>query len=100
MLKDFVLSSPAPIYTASLLSSHYLAESERIKEYAVDYRKAAEECEMIAKDFITITCAEDSEILLNATDYKNVAFVDFLLERKQKECVAHPFVQQYITDIW
>lgn len=100
LVKDFVLTSPAPVYFASTLSRHFRAESSRDKEYSKDHISAAQECEVMAKDFITVVCAEDSETVLNSKDYKDVAFLDYLLDCEQKGCVSHPFVQQYVTDIW
>lgn len=57
-------------------------------------------CESVAKDLISISCAEDSEAVLNSLDGKNVAFLDFLLECELKQCVSHSLVQQYVTQIW
>lgn len=57
-------------------------------------------CESMAKDLISISCAEDSEAVLNSLDGKNVAFLDFLIECELKQCVSHSLVQQYVTQIW
>lgn len=57
-------------------------------------------CETMAKDLISISCAEDSEAVLNSLDGKNVAFLDFLIECELKQCVSHSLVQQYVTQIW
>ena len=57
-------------------------------------------CESMAKDLISISCAEDSEAVLNSIDGKNVAFLDFLIDCELKQCVSHSLVQQYVSQIW
>lgn len=57
-------------------------------------------CENMAKDLISISCAEDSEAVLNSIDGKNVAFLDFLIDCELKQCVSHSLVQQYVSQIW
>lgn len=57
-------------------------------------------CETVAKDLISISCAEDSGAVLNSIDGKHVAFLDFLIECELKQCVSHSLVQQYVTQIW
>ena len=66
----------------------------------VDLNKASAFCETVGLDLITISCAEDSETVLNAIDEKDVPFLDFLIECELKQCVSHTLVQQYVTQIW
>lgn len=54
----------------------------------------------MANNLITVSCADDSEVVLNAVDQQNTAFLDFLITCDQKECVSHAVVQQYVTGIW
>lgn len=57
-------------------------------------------CESMAKDLISISCAEDSQAVLNSIDGKHVAFLDFLIDCELKQCVSHSLVQQYVSQIW
>lgn len=63
-------------------------------------REATMVCETMANNLITVSCADDSESVLNALDGQNTAFLDFLIACDQKECVSHAIVQQYVTEIW
>ncbi|XP_078360679.1 uncharacterized protein LOC144645086 isoform X3 [Oculina patagonica] len=99
-LMNFVLSAPAPVHISSFLSRHYRIETTKNKEHTVELDLASHFCETVAKDLISISCAEDSEAVLNSLDGKNVAFLDFLIECELKQCVSHSLVQQYVTQIW
>ncbi|XP_022786816.1 serine/threonine-protein phosphatase 6 regulatory ankyrin repeat subunit A-like isoform X3 [Stylophora pistillata] len=99
-LMTFTLSAPAPVHISSFLSRHYRIETTKNKEHANELELASGFCETVAKDLISISCAEDSGAVLNSIDGKNVAFLDFLIECELKQCVSHPLVQQYVTQIW
>lgn len=88
------------MHISSFLSRHYRIETTKNKENTVDLDLASSFCETMAKDLISISCAEDSEAVLNSLDGKNVAFLDFLIECELKQCVSHSLVQQYVTQIW
>ena len=96
----FFFSAPAPVHISSFLSRHYRIETTKNKENTVELDMASSFCETMAKDLISISCAEDSEAVLNSLDGKNVAFLDFLIECELKQCVSHSLVQQYVTQIW
>lgn len=99
-LKAFVLSAPAPVHISSLLAHTFSNESRKNKEYQTVLREATMVCETMANNLITVSCADDSESVLNALDGQNTAFLDFLIACDQKECVSHAIVQQYVTEIW
>ncbi|KAK2558333.1 Ankyrin-1 [Acropora cervicornis] len=99
-LMNFVLGAPAPVHISSFLSRHYRIESTKSKEHSAELTMASEFCESVAKDLISISCAEDSEAVLNSIDGKNVAFLDFLIDCELKQCVSHSLVQQYVSQIW
>lgn len=88
------------MHISSFLSRHYRIETTKNKENTVELDLASSFCETMAKDLISISCAEDSEAVLNSLDGKNVAFLDFLIECELKQCVSHSLVQQYVTQIW
>ena len=88
------------MHISSFLSRHYRIEMTKNKEHTVELETASGFCESVAKDLISISCAEDSEAVLNSLDGKNVAFLDFLIECELKQCVSHSLVQQYVTQIW
>ena len=103
-IKDWILwiifRAPAPVHISSFLSRHYRIESTKSKEHSAELTMASEFCESVAKDLISISCAEDSEAVLNSIDGKNVAFLDFLIDCELKQCVSHSLVQQYVSQIW
>ncbi|XP_068748124.1 serine/threonine-protein phosphatase 6 regulatory ankyrin repeat subunit B-like isoform X2 [Montipora capricornis] len=99
-LMNFVLGAPAPVHISSFLSRHYRIESTHNKEHWAELTMASEFCESMAKDLISISCAEDSEAVLNSIDGKKVAFLDFLIDCGLKQCVSHSLVQQYVSQIW
>jgi hypothetical protein len=83
-----------------LLAHSFNNESRKNKEYQTVLREATMVCETMSNNLITVSCADDSESVLNALDGQNTAFLDFLIACDQKECVSHTIVQQYVTDIW
>ncbi|XP_069778381.1 transient receptor potential cation channel, subfamily N, member 1 isoform X3 [Narcine bancroftii] len=101
VIEEFVLHSPAPLDTAIKLSHAFgitaLKEMERSKELL----EAAKYCENLASELLTVAsscmCAG---YLLHAVDYRGTTMLDSLLECEQKEVVAHPAVQKYLTDVW
>ena len=95
-----VPSAPAPVHMSSFLSRHYRIEISKNKELATDLDVASSFCESMAKDLISISCVENSGAVLNSIDERNVAFLDFLIECELKQCVSHPLVQQYVSQIW
>ena len=98
--RSLTFRAPAPVHISSFLSRHYRIESTHNKEHWAELTMASEFCESMAKDLISISCAEDSEAVLNSIDGKNVAFLDFLIDCGLKQCVSHSLVQQYVSQIW
>ncbi|KFM73080.1 Short transient receptor hypothetical channel 2, partial [Stegodyphus mimosarum] len=58
-------------------------------------------CEAMAADLLGITAISyNTGTLLRSVDSQNQPFLDVLIELQQKEVVAHPAVQKYLTDLW
>lgn len=99
-LVDFILQTPAPIYSAAKLSRHYRIESTREKERGRDLVAVSQVCSNVAVELLSLACANDPESLLTAVDEREIPFLDFLIETEQKDCVSHPTVQIYLGDVW
>ncbi|XP_032236532.1 serine/threonine-protein phosphatase 6 regulatory ankyrin repeat subunit A-like isoform X3 [Nematostella vectensis] len=97
---DFILQTPAPIYSAAKLSRHYRVESSREKERGRDLLAVSTVCETVAVELLSLACADNPEALLSAVDDRDIPFLDFLIETEQKDCVSHPTVQVYLGDVW
>lgn len=52
--QDFILNSPAPIYTAIKLTLMYREESLRVKDKSQDYLEIAEYCEVLLSQLINV----------------------------------------------
>lgn len=99
-LVDFILQTPAPIYSAAKLSRHFRIESSREKERGRDLVAVSKVCSNVAVELLSLACADNPEGLLTAVDDRDVPFLDFLIETEQKDCVSHPTVQVYLGDVW
>lgn len=99
-LVDFILQTPAPIYSAAKLSRHYRTESTREKERGRDLVAVSKVCSNVAVELLSLACATNPEQLLTAVDDREIPFLDFLIETEQKDCVSHPSVQVYLGDVW
>lgn len=99
-LVDFILQTPAPIYSAAKLSRHYRIESSREKERGRDLVAVSKVCSNVAVELLSLACADKPEALLTAVDDRQIPFLDFLIETEQKDCVSHPTVQVYLGDVW
>ncbi|XP_063968080.1 serine/threonine-protein phosphatase 6 regulatory ankyrin repeat subunit B-like isoform X1 [Lytechinus pictus] len=100
-VREFVLRSPAPIDTAVKLAKNFRHQSVKEKERARDLLEACSFCETMAVDLISITSSTTSPgVLLRAVDERNIPFLDVLMECQQKDVVAHPSVQKYLSDVW
>ncbi|KAK3736326.1 hypothetical protein QZH41_020794 [Actinostola sp. cb2023] len=99
-LVDFILQTPAPIYSAAKLSRHYRIESSREKERGRDLVAVSKVCSNVAVELLSLACADSPEALLTAVDDRDIPFLDFLIETEQKDCVSHPTVQVYLGDVW
>ena len=100
-IREFVLRSPAPIDTAVKLAKNFRYQSSKEKERSKDLVEVSVFCETMAVDLISITSSSTSPgTLLRAVDNRNVPFLDVLMECEQKDVVAHPSVQKYLSDVW
>ncbi|KAF8774112.1 Ankyrin-1 like protein [Argiope bruennichi] len=98
---EFVLVSAAPIETAAKMARSYQLLSLKEKDRARDLEVMAMFCEAMAADLLGITAISyNTGTLLRSVDSQNQPFLDVLIELQQKEVVAHPAVQKYLTDLW
>jgi hypothetical protein len=96
-IEEFVLVSPAPVDAAAKLSSILNNLSQKEKERAKDLIAAGKQCEAMATELLALAAGADSAgKILNATDRRNVEFLDVLIENEQKEVIAHTVVQRYL----
>ncbi|XP_047126788.1 serine/threonine-protein phosphatase 6 regulatory ankyrin repeat subunit B isoform X1 [Hydra vulgaris] len=98
--QDFILNSPAPIYTAIKLTLMYRAESLRVKDKSDDYLEIAEFCEHMTYEILHVATTYGTEELLNAVDDAKRPILNVLIDEEFKDCVAHSNVQSYLTDLW
>ncbi|KAJ8033227.1 Ankyrin-1 [Holothuria leucospilota] len=100
-IQEFILRSPAPVETAVKLSRNFKLQSTREKERAKDLLEAADFCGGMAVDLISIVGSSNGAgPLLRSENSQGVKFLDVLIEFEQKDAVAHPAVQRYLTDLW
>lgn len=67
------------------------------KERAKDLVAAGKQCEAMATELLALAAGSDSAgKILQATDRRNVEFLDVLIENEQKEVIAHTVVQRYL----
>ncbi|KAH8263555.1 hypothetical protein KR044_010530 [Drosophila immigrans] len=100
-IQEFVLVSPAPVDTAAKLSNIYITLSTKEKERAKDLVAAGKQCEAMATELLALAAGSDSAgKILQATDKRNVEFLDVLIENEQKEVIAHTVVQRYLQELW
>ncbi|XP_071807493.1 uncharacterized protein [Asterias amurensis] len=100
-IQEFILRSPAPIDTAAKLSKNFRVQSTREKERARDLTEAGTFCECMAVDLLSVSASTSSAgHLLRSVDSRGIAFLDILIECEEKEVVAHPSVQRYLSDLW
>lgn len=100
-LKEFILRSHAPIDAAGKLSRNFTIQSTREKERARELLDAAAFCESMAVDLLSVAASVSSAgQLLKAVDNRGMTILDVLIECEQKEVIAHPSVQRYLSDVW
>ncbi|XP_022089542.1 serine/threonine-protein phosphatase 6 regulatory ankyrin repeat subunit B-like isoform X2 [Acanthaster planci] len=100
-IQEFILRSPAPINTAAKLSKNFRQQSAREKERARDLTEASAFCECMAVDLLSVSASTSSAgHLLRSVDSRGITFLDVLIECEDKEVVAHPSVQRYLSDLW
>lgn len=100
-IEEFVNLSPAPCETAAKMSRKLLEVATKEKERAKDLVAASQFCEQMATELTAIAASTNSaRVLLKSIDNKGVPFLDVLIECEQKEVVAHPTIQKYLSDAW
>ena len=100
-IEEFILLSPAPVDTAAKLSNNFRVLAVKEKERSRDLITAGDYCENMATDLLAIAaCTNSPSVLLKAVDYNGTQFLDVLIEHEQKQCVSHPAVQKYLSEIW
>ncbi|XP_042867211.1 serine/threonine-protein phosphatase 6 regulatory ankyrin repeat subunit A-like isoform X3 [Penaeus japonicus] len=100
-LEEFILRSPAPVDLATKLAHTLLILSDKEKESSKDLLEASLFSEALATELVAISSASASPgLILRAVDNRNVVLLDSLIEHEQKEVIAHPAVQRYLTDVW
>ncbi|XP_067125162.1 serine/threonine-protein phosphatase 6 regulatory ankyrin repeat subunit B-like [Centruroides vittatus] len=98
---DFILVSAAPIDTAVKMARSYQLLALKEKDRARDLENTAAYCETMAADLLSIAAMSyNTGTLLRSVDTHNTPFLDVLIELQQKEVVAHPAVQKYLSDLW
>ncbi|XP_067414419.1 serine/threonine-protein phosphatase 6 regulatory ankyrin repeat subunit B-like [Emydura macquarii macquarii] len=99
--EEFVLHSSAPLDTAIKLSRAFHMAALKEKERAKDLLTAAKYTESMATELLTLASGGKSAgYLLRAVDHKGTTMLDSLIECEQKDVVAHPAVQKYLTEVW
>lgn len=100
-VREFVLTSAAPAEVAAKLSKIFRSVALREKERAKDLLVAGNFCEEMATEVTAIAAGVcRAGPLLNSVDSVGVTFLDILIDCQQKEVVAHPTVQLYLSEIW
>lgn len=100
-IEEFVLLSPAPSETAAKMSRKFFLLSDREKERARDLLAASSFCENMCTELVAIAANEHGAAkLLKSVDQRGTQFLDILIETEQKEVIAHPSVQSYLSEIW
>ncbi|XP_050796459.1 serine/threonine-protein phosphatase 6 regulatory ankyrin repeat subunit B-like isoform X2 [Gopherus flavomarginatus] len=99
--EEFVLHSSAPLDTAVKLSRAFNMAALKEKERAKDLLTAAKYTESMATELLTLASGGRSAgYLLRAVDHRGTTMLDSLIECEQKDVVAHPAVQKYLTEVW
>ncbi|XP_018587450.2 transient receptor potential cation channel, subfamily N, member 1 isoform X3 [Scleropages formosus] len=101
VIQEFVLHSAAPLDTAVKLSRALDQAALREKERSVDLLDTARHCEAIATELLTVASESTStDTILRAVDHRGATVLDCLIECQKKAVVAHPAVQEYLTEVW
>ncbi|XP_075067758.1 uncharacterized protein LOC142158058 [Mixophyes fleayi] len=101
ILEEYVLNSNGPLDTAVKLSRAFNITAFKEKERAVDLQNAAKYSETMATELLTIASgSKNAGYILRAVDHRGSTILDCLIECEQKDVVAHPAVQKYLTEVW
>lgn len=100
-IQEFILVSEAPIDTAVKLAKCYENLVEKEKDRSRDLEWAKDYCDQIATDLLSIIAkTSKASAVLRARDYKNIEFLDVLLELGRKDVVSQHGVQKYLSSVW
>lgn len=100
-IEEFINLSPAPCETAAKMSKSFNIVAVQEKERAKDLLLASQFCEQMATELMAIAAnANSPSVLLKSVDSRGTPFLDVLIECSQKEVVAHPTIQKYLSDVW
>jgi len=97
---DFILNSPAPIYTACKLARLYRLESTKEKDKSNELMEMGDYCEQVGLDLLHLSTTFNTEDVLNSVDDARQPLIDILIDAELKNCVAHANVQGYLSDVW
>ncbi|XP_040289762.1 serine/threonine-protein phosphatase 6 regulatory ankyrin repeat subunit A-like [Bufo bufo] len=101
IIEEYILNSAAPLDTAVKLSRAFNITALKEKERAVDLLNAAKYTETMATELLTLASgSKNAGYILRATDHRGTTILDCLIECEQKDVVAHPAVQKYLTEVW
>ncbi|XP_041105107.1 transient receptor potential cation channel, subfamily N, member 1 isoform X2 [Polyodon spathula] len=101
VIEEFVLHSRAPLDTAVKLSRAFSLTALKEKERSMDLLNAAKYCEGMATELLTVASGgKTAGCILRAVDHRSTPMLDCLIESQQKDVVAHPAVQKYLTEVW
>ncbi|KYO45257.1 transient receptor potential cation channel, subfamily N, member 1 isoform A [Alligator mississippiensis] len=99
--EELVLHSSAPLDTAVKLSRAFNLAALKEKERAKDLLAAAKYTESMAAELLTLACGgKSASYLLRTVDHRGNTMLDTLIECEQKDVIAHPAVQNYLTEVW
>ncbi|XP_077349985.1 uncharacterized protein LOC143998115 [Lithobates pipiens] len=101
IIEEYILNSNAPLDTAVKLSRAFNIAALKEKERSVDLLNAAKYSETMATELLTIASgSKNAGYILRSVDHRGTSILDCLIECEQKNVVAHPAVQKYLTEVW
>ncbi|XP_075684046.1 uncharacterized protein LOC142652280 [Rhinoderma darwinii] len=101
IIEEYILNSNAPLDTAVKLSRAFNISALKEKERSVDLLNAAKYTETMATELLTLASgSKNAGYILRAIDHRGTTILDCLIECEQKDVVAHPAVQKYLTEVW
>ncbi|KAM3929137.1 uncharacterized protein RB166_006918 [Leptodactylus fuscus] len=101
IIEEYILNSAAPLDTAVKLSRAFSVTALKEKERSVDLLNAAKYTEAMATELLTLASgSKNAGYILRAIDHRGTTILDCLIECEQKDVVAHPAVQKYLTEVW
>ena len=68
-VRDFILQSQAPMYTAIKLTLMFREESERVQDKSQDYDEIAAYCEVILFVWLIMQCVDPPKVDMRVTFY-------------------------------